>query len=108
LLLNWGVAYGLFLVFLEARRLRLPEVALWLGRVSYSVYLFHPLVLVWLIFLAAPAWLALPLLVAGTLVASALSYYAVEDPGIRLGRALERRLFAPKAKPAADPPAKAA
>jgi peptidoglycan/LPS O-acetylase OafA/YrhL len=107
LLLNWGVAYALFLFFLEARHLRMPEFALWLGRVSYSVYLLHPLVLVWLTYLAVPAWLALPLLLAGTLAASALSYYAVEEPGIRLGRALERRLFAATARPA-KAPAKAA
>ena len=96
-LLNWGVAYLLFLGVLEARRLPTPAVALWLGRVSYSVYLFHPLVLAWLTVAAVPIWLGLPLLLAGTVAVSALTYYGVEEPGIAVGRALERRLFMVKA-----------
>jgi peptidoglycan/LPS O-acetylase OafA/YrhL len=101
-LLNWGLAYALFLGMLEARRLPMPSVALWLGRVSYSVYLFHPLVLALLLVFPVPIWAGLPILLAGTLAVSALTYYAVEEPGIHLGRAVERRLFAAKKAPVAE------
>lgn len=74
----------------------------WLGRISYSIYLVHMLVLEAsssLIFQADPAIskfqhvaLAMPLTLAGTLALSAVTYALIERPGIELGRQLSTSL----------------
>jgi peptidoglycan/LPS O-acetylase OafA/YrhL len=92
-LYTWGPSYLLFLFLLEARRLPMPAFGLWLGRISFSLYLFHPLVLSSLLMIGGPVWVLLPALIVGSLLVSALIYYGVEEPGIALGRAIERRLF---------------
>jgi peptidoglycan/LPS O-acetylase OafA/YrhL len=93
---TWGAAYSVFFLLLAARPLRMPAVACWLGRVSYSVYLVHLFVLLWLP--DWPVWALLPTLLAGTLALSALTYRFVELPGIALGRALERRWLPTRAR----------
>jgi peptidoglycan/LPS O-acetylase OafA/YrhL len=85
------------------RHRRVPGWAAWLGRISYSVYLLHPLVL-WVLrpYLHEARQLPLPvqLLVAVgylaiVLIGSSLAYRWVERPGQALGkrvaRAVERR-----------------
>jgi peptidoglycan/LPS O-acetylase OafA/YrhL len=88
---TWGTAYACFFVLLLLRDRPMPEAACWLGRISYSVYLLHPLVLTLLIAAQWPWWAALPALAGGTLLLSHLTYRFVELPGIALGRAIERR-----------------
>jgi peptidoglycan/LPS O-acetylase OafA/YrhL len=76
--------------------LELQPVA-WLGRISYSVYLWQEIFFVWdnersaaLGALQSPPWRLIL-----TLVCAALSYYAIEKPVIRLGaRLLGRRALA--------------
>jgi peptidoglycan/LPS O-acetylase OafA/YrhL len=101
---TWGTAYAGFFLLLAARNYRLPEPACWLGRISYSVYLLHPFVLVLLDKADWPAWVALPALLGGTLLLAHLAFGLVEVPGIALGRAVERR-WLPSARraPAAAP-----
>jgi peptidoglycan/LPS O-acetylase OafA/YrhL len=75
-----------FLLAARMRRIAITPL-LWLGSISYSIYLFHGLVLAGLAFLAVPA----PLLfaasvIAGTLASAALVYKVVEKPFITLGR----------------------
>ena len=92
-------AIGLALFLVLATRFRLHgRLAAWLGLISYSLYLFHPLVfsallaavtsghLPWL----AHAHLGVPLLISIFLsvAVAALVYYTVERPAIRLGRRL--------------------
>ncbi len=88
---TWGIAYLCFFLLLAARQHTMPPLACWLGRISYSVYLLHPLVLLVLARTHWPAWVFLPALLAGTLVLAELAYRSLELPGIALGRALERR-----------------
>jgi peptidoglycan/LPS O-acetylase OafA/YrhL len=88
-----------FALGLAVRNRKIPRVAAWLGLISYSVYLLHPLVfsayqLAWAhhhhygelgqIEVAA-------VLVAMILAASAITYYTVEKPMQRLGRWVTRR-----------------
>jgi peptidoglycan/LPS O-acetylase OafA/YrhL len=86
-----GVTFG---VGLAIRRVRIPRWCAWLGMISYSVYLLHPIVF--------NAYRSVPVLhrrhtmpdqvlfFAGLLAViiglSALTYYLVEKPMQRLGR----------------------
>jgi peptidoglycan/LPS O-acetylase OafA/YrhL len=89
-----------FAVGLAVRHRRFPRVVPWLGMISYSVYMTHPLVIdayasipalahgpkpVWLQALLA---LALLSVIVGT---AAVTYYFVERPMQRLGRKVARR-----------------
>ncbi len=94
-----------FLIFLAGTRLVRIETRLtdWLGRISYSIYLFHAIV-----FLAMEWWLLRKVPVdaalrtqhigvyaaaglAATLVVASVTYRFVEKPGIRLGHRLAER-----------------
>jgi peptidoglycan/LPS O-acetylase OafA/YrhL len=84
---------------LAAHRRPMPGAACWLGRISYSFYLFHMFVVMLLPDLR-PAGVFLAVVLALSLLLSELTYRCVELPGIALGRALERRWF-PRPAPAA-------
>jgi peptidoglycan/LPS O-acetylase OafA/YrhL len=106
-----AVTFG---VAMALRNFRIPNALAWLGLVSYSVYLLHPL-----IFdayrdipvlhrhhsLGTQLWLAAAILVV-ILVASAATYYGVERPMQRLGRRVARAF--PEAPGPASPPPPAA
>ena len=92
------LAGATFAVGMAVRNRRIPRFAAWLGLISYSVYLLHPLVFtgyrtfpalrhnlgtVGQIELAAA-------LVAVIIAASAVTYYLVEKPMQRLGRRVAR------------------
>ena len=89
------LAYACFFLLLEMRGRAMPAAGCWLGRVSFSVYLFHPLVMLWLAPLGPTGWAYLPCLIALSLLLSAATYRLVEEPGILLGRLVERRLLPP-------------
>lgn len=98
------VPYGLgifgFLVLAQWLRLR-GRLLVWLGTISYSIYLFHPVVmypLLWLVKHDAtgllrgwPLWLYMAVTLAGVVVVSALTYRWVEQPAMRLGSSLARK-----------------
>lgn len=94
-----------FLIFLAGTRVVRIETRVtdWLGRISYSIYLFHVIV-----FLAIEWWLLhrvptgaawrtqhiavyIAIGVAVTLAVASLVYRVVEKPGIRLGHRLAER-----------------
>ena len=99
-LLTWGTAYMVLFLLAEVRHLRMPLVGTWLGRISYSLYLFHPLLLVLLS--GYVTWVFVPCFFIGTLLLAQVTYSLIEAPGIGAGRKLERRLFG-KPQPAARP-----
>ena len=90
------LAAATFGVGMLARNRKIPRFAAWLGVISYSVYLLHPLIFD--AYRSVPALHALdhegiPVqlgafagLVAVIIAASALTYYAIEKPMQRLGR----------------------
>ncbi len=87
-----------------ARILELQPIR-WVGRISYSIYLWQ------MPFFSRHGWLALhtsflPLKILAILGVAALSYYAIEKPMIKLAR--RRRRVAPLAVIANSPDSKAA
>lgn len=89
--LGCGLFYGGKALFSESA----PGVLLWLGRVSYSLYLTHAM---WLMVpnLSSP-WLTLAVQIAGALVTASLVFQFIESPAIAYGKALGKRLFPRKA-----------
>jgi peptidoglycan/LPS O-acetylase OafA/YrhL len=72
------------------RKFRFPEPLLWLGLISYSVYLMHPLLLV-----ISAKWLpdtGMAFLIIGTLILATTTYHLVEKPCIELGRRVRSRM----------------
>ncbi len=106
---DWGPGLGVLIFLLLAMRLRLSHPLLsWLGTISYSLYLFHPVIIyffTWLLlqpgFEWARGWDLLayfgPIL-AVTILFSAGVYRWLELPMIELGRRLTRRA-APQVSP---------
>jgi len=99
----WGAGAVLLLVLTvgsgRADRVLSAAPLVWLGRVSYSLYLIHVPLLVAAVHLAdaiLPLWLTIALVIPLTLLAAELMYRAVEEPSIRLGR----WLTAPRRAPA--------
>jgi peptidoglycan/LPS O-acetylase OafA/YrhL len=101
-----------FAAGLALRNLRVPAAAAWLGLVSYSVYLLHPLLLD--LYDAAPLTrgqhsVILQLVMSAVFLAAllaccTLTYYLIEAPMQRLGRRVAARLdarFGPDAVSAA-------
>jgi peptidoglycan/LPS O-acetylase OafA/YrhL len=93
-------AAAVFAVGLAVRNRRIPRLLAWLGLISYSVYLLHPLVFPGFhTFPALARNFSMPVqvllwagLVALVIAASAITYYAVEQPMQRLGRRVARGL----------------
>jgi peptidoglycan/LPS O-acetylase OafA/YrhL len=92
------LAAATFAVGLAVRHAKIPAALAWLGLVSYSVYLLHPLILnaFRTIFGVHRYPLGDQLLIAAgilgvVLALSAVTYYAVEKPMQRLGRRVVKR-----------------
>jgi peptidoglycan/LPS O-acetylase OafA/YrhL len=83
--IGWSLAYVFFFTAFTARRRRFPSPFQWLGRISYSLYLMHPLVLAIVTpWTNRPAAFAV-LVVASLLLANA-TYHYIEVPFQKLGR----------------------
>jgi peptidoglycan/LPS O-acetylase OafA/YrhL len=95
------LAVATFAVGLAVRHRKIPAALAWLGLVSYSVYLLHPLVLnaYRATFGVHRHPFGVQLLIAAGILAvvlalSAVTYYAVEKPMQRLGRRVTKRFGA--------------
>ena len=113
------IPIGLWIVFLGlllerssslSSRLVAPlltnPIVLYLGRISYSVYLSHILLIIvmqYALLTLAPNlnqmahfWVLLAGTTVGTIAVSRVLYHYIEAPGIHAGRALARRLVRPR------------
>jgi peptidoglycan/LPS O-acetylase OafA/YrhL len=88
---SWGLAYVVFGVLLMLRNRHFPRWILWIGRISYSLYLVHGLVLFLLptslnpvVFVVAVSGLSIAI--------SAFTYEFVEKPAIAFHRNRMRAL----------------
>jgi peptidoglycan/LPS O-acetylase OafA/YrhL len=106
-------AYLVFGALFLLRNHAFPRVLVYLGTISYSVYLMHALVLL-LPNPPLPDVSAFAVLIVATLTLSAVTYHFIEKPGQMLGRrmiALYRKRTGgsaaqvPPAQPTGEPPA---
>jgi peptidoglycan/LPS O-acetylase OafA/YrhL len=88
---SWSTAYLAFLAAYLFRAYRFPRVFVWLGTISYSIYLLHPPLLA-----VIPVWpnsfYSFLAMLAVTIGVSSCTYRFIEQPGIALGKHLYTRL----------------
>lgn len=101
-------AMAIFLVGLALRHRRFPWIAAELGRISYSVYLIHPLVLYGIRPFASSRLLTEVVWVVVTVLISMVTYRLIEKPFIAWGRKASARWGGPRATPDLAPVAAAA
>lgn len=86
-ILSWGCAYLIFLTIFMLRGRQFPRVLLWIGQISYPLYLFHGIVLV-----LAPKNLPWPVLLIGvagvSLAVSQVVHVWIEQPVGRFQKTL--------------------
>jgi peptidoglycan/LPS O-acetylase OafA/YrhL len=102
--MSYAFAMVLFVVTLSMSNLKVSVIA-WLGKISYSIYLFHPIVLFtmfWWIGQKGPAWtrelhLGVYILICAAIsvALAALNFYVVEKPCIRLGNRIKAKFNRP-------------
>jgi peptidoglycan/LPS O-acetylase OafA/YrhL len=90
----WLSGYVLFLLCLKFREKSFPTVFLWLGKISYSIYLMHSVIIYTFMHFtnlnALPGMVQFSITLAATLLLSGLTYYGIEAPSIKLGSASQR------------------
>jgi peptidoglycan/LPS O-acetylase OafA/YrhL len=98
---SWSAAYVVFLALYALRTYRFPKAFVWLGLISYSVYLLHPPLEA-----VIPVWqnpiYSLAAMLALTLAVSACTYRFIEQPGIALGKRVYNHIQAAGDKPRAQ------
>ncbi|SFM13163.1 Peptidoglycan/LPS O-acetylase OafA/YrhL, contains acyltransferase and SGNH-hydrolase domains [Paenibacillus sp. 1_12] len=83
----WTFAYLLFLLSFKTENLKSPKILLFLGVISYSIYLMHALVIEALPRLESGIWTFI-LWVVITICVATLTYLVIEKPFIAIGRKL--------------------
>jgi peptidoglycan/LPS O-acetylase OafA/YrhL len=105
---TWGLAFACFFGLMAMKNRSMPWPLGWIGKTSYSAYLTHTCLLGIVGGYALPAWGSLSLMLATTLALAGLWHRWIEQPGIALGRLIERRLWPPAASPRETSPLKRA
>ncbi|MCZ2816402.1 acyltransferase family protein [Modestobacter sp. VKM Ac-2984] len=101
--LTFCSAYAVFGVLFLLRRFSYPRVFVYLGTISYSVYLGHALVLMLPLPSVAPLLLFAGM-VGFTLLLAAVTYHGIEKPGQLVGRKVISRYRARSGGTATVPP----
>lgn len=90
--LPWAAAWMLFLFLLTRPPHQIfPSGLLWVGKISYSLYLLHPLVLAFF-GVQEGDLVAFGLYVTLALLAASCTYLLIEWPAMRMGRRLQEKL----------------
>lgn len=87
-----AVVYSLVVVTMQDSRLFSNRVSLWLGRVSYSLYLSQLLVLLPLSLLPMPVLVSIPTGIAGSLLLAFALRRGIEEPFLLLGKMATSRV----------------
>jgi peptidoglycan/LPS O-acetylase OafA/YrhL len=88
------LAYAGFLALYRYRSFKFPEFLVWVGKISYSVYLFHGLVIYFCV-RAIPGIGGIILSIGLTILLSALLYSVIEVPFQRIGSRLRKKVTPP-------------
>lgn len=94
MLLAWTAAYLTFSLAIKLRQRQTPYSLLHLGRISYSVYLLHPLLLIGVTPISNP-YLRIVVFIGMTIIFASLTFKYIEKPAISAGRSLIRRPVVP-------------
>ena len=96
---TWGVGAILLMILtvtsVRADRHLSRPVSVWLGRVSYSLYLVHLPILIAAVHLAdgvVPLWVTILASIAASLIGAELMHRSIEIPSMHLGRMIAARL----------------
>jgi peptidoglycan/LPS O-acetylase OafA/YrhL len=95
IILNWSVATVIFLGLLFGWTGGHSRILIYIGTVSYSVYLLHDTVINLFRFTRIDSLIYVPLVLPATIALAHFTYTFVERPGIRAGKALSGRPKAP-------------
>lgn len=93
---SWLLAYFVFYFLYSLRGFRFPKAFVWLGRVSYSLYLLHALVLVLFANGKTETFglVRFFLFAATSIGVASITFLTVEEPFIKMGRRLSKRATA--------------
>lgn len=91
-MLPWVLGYIFFIGAFTFRNINFPSLFSWLGKISYSVYLLHPVFLI----ITPPVnykFISLSIMLAGTPILSTFTYYLIEKPMISRGRSFTKKFI---------------
>jgi len=98
---SWFTSFGAGILIILAissslfSKILKNKIIVFLGKISYSLYLTHLTVLfasVHLLYGNFPMWIILLIVIAITLIVSSFMYYWVEKPAIKLGKLLTKNI----------------
>ncbi|WP_182275929.1 acyltransferase [Granulicella sp. 5B5] len=83
-IVSWVIAYALFMLVFALRARKMPRILIWIGQISYPLYLFHGVTLVILNKIFPSGWpLRLLIVLSAGLLVSDLVHRFIEKPVAR-------------------------